>query len=114
MIDVKFGKSEDGKSLVLTLHGHAGQAEKGQDIVCSAASILAYTAAQTVVAMHEEGKLQKKPNIKLDSGDIRIVCKPHEEAFPEALHAYSVVQIGYRLLELTYPECVSLTMFGES
>lgn len=114
MIHIKFWKSEDGKSISITMKGHAGYAEDGQDIVCSAASILAYTAAQIVLWMHDEGKLQKKPNIHMEPGNIQIVCKPKEDAFPEALHTYSVVQVGCRLLAQTYPEFVSLKMFGES
>lgn len=114
MITVKFWKSDDGKSIALTMNGHAGYAERGQDIVCSAASILAYTAAQIVLWMHDEGKLKKKPNIHMEPGNIQIVCKPKEDAFPEALHTYSVLQVGCRLLAQTYPEFVSLKMFGES
>ena len=114
MIHIKFGKSEGGKSIALTMNGHAGYAEEGQDIVCSATSILAYTAAQIVQWMHEEGKLQKKPNIHMEPGNIQIECEPKEDAFPEALHTYSVVQVGCRLLAQTYPEFVSLKMFGES
>ena len=114
MIHIKFDKSEDGKSISLTMNGHAGYSEEGQDIVCSAASILAYTAAQIVRWMHEDGKLQNKPRIRMEPGDIQIVCTPKEDEFPEALHTYSVVQVGCRLLAQTYPEFVSLKMFGES
>lgn len=96
------------------MNGHAGYAEEGQDIVCSAASILAYTAAQIVLWMHEEGKLQNNPHIQTEPGDIQIVCTPKEDAFQEALHTYSVLQVGCRLLAQTYPEFVSLKMFGES
>ena len=114
MIHIKFGKSEDGKTIDLTMNGHAGYADEGQDIVCSAASILAYTAAQVVRWMHEDGKLQNNPKINLEPGDIQIVCTPKEDALQEALHTYSVVQVGCRLLAQTYSEFVSLKMFGES
>ena len=74
MIQVRFEK--DGKNIILTVQGHSEQAEMGQDIVCSAASILAYTVAQMVTTMREEGKLKKNPHIRMDSGDAVITCKP--------------------------------------
>lgn len=108
MIKVKIEKSEDGKSLILTLEGHAGQAEVGKDIVCSAASILAYTTAQMVERMREEGKLKKRPHIRLESGEAVITCKPSKSYYAEAMHIYSFAQTGYELLQSNYPEYLSL------
>lgn len=113
MIQVRFEKSEDGKTIILTLKGHSEQAEMGQDIVCSAASILAYTVAQAVTDMGQDGKLKKKPHIRLDSGDATITCKPHKQYLGEALHTYIVAQTGYELLAHTYPEYVRVIKFGE-
>lgn len=112
MIQVRFEK--DGKNIILTVKGHSEQAEMGQDIVCSAASILAYTVAQMVADMGEGGKLKKKPHIRLDSGDSAITCKPTKQYYNEALHTYTVAQTGYELLAHTYPEYVRLTKFGEA
>ena len=114
MIQVRFEKSEDGKTLIMTVTGHSGQAEMGQDIVCSAASILAYTVAQTVTDMGECGKLKNKPHIRMCSGDSAVTCKPTKQCFGEALHTYIVAQTGYELLAHTYPEYVSVTKFGEA
>ena len=112
MIQVRFEK--DGKNIILTVQGHSEQAEMGQDIVCSAASILAYTVAQMVTDMGESGKLKKKPHIRMESGDSAITCKPTKQHFNEALHTYTVAQSGYELLAHTYPEYVRLTKFGEA
>ena len=111
MIQVRFEK--DGKNIILTVQGHSEQAEMGQDIVCSAASILAYTVAKMVTELGESGKLKKKPHIRMDSGDSAITCKPTKQYFNEALHTYTVAQTGYELLAHTYPEYVRLTKFGE-
>lgn len=111
MVQVEFKKSPNGKSIILSLRGHAGQAKEGQDIVCSATSILAYTVAQTVAIMGDHGKLYKKPTIRLDKGDILVVCKPRERSFAEAMHTYAVAQVGFALLETTYPDHVRLTPF---
>lgn len=112
MIKVRFSISDDGKSLILTLQGHADYAEKGSDIICSAASILAYTAAQCVKTMADRGQLKKKPTIKLDEGDVTVVCKPSKDHYGEAVHAYLVVQTGYRLLANSFPNHVSVKEFG--
>lgn len=113
MIRVRFETTEDKKSIILSLRGHAGQAEKGKDIVCASASILAYTVAQVVTDLRERGKLKKKPTINLADGDISIVCKPTKDAYAQAMHTYAIAQVGYALLANTYPEYVSLTPFGQ-
>ena len=114
MIQARFEKSDDGKTLILTVKGHAGQADVGQDIVCASASILAYMVAQVVKTMHDEGKLKKKPNIRLESGDAVITCKPTKQFYAEALHTFSVAQVGYDLLHHNYPQYVQLTKFGRA
>lgn len=114
MVKVYFERSEDGKSLILHIEGHAGQAEFGQDIVCASASILAYTVAQVIKTMGEQGKLRKKPVIKLENGDAVITCKPKTAHFAEALHTYSVANVGYQLLAHNYPDFVQLYSFGRA
>lgn len=114
MIQVRFAMSGDKKSLSLTVKGHAGQAPAGQDVVCAAASILVYTAAQAVQAMHEGGRLKKRPTLRLEAGDAAIVCKPVGNAFAEAQHLYAVIQTGFTLLARDCPEYVQVTVFGEA
>lgn len=114
MIKVKFETSEDGKSLILSLEGHAGYADKGQDIVCSAATMLAYTIAQVVTDLYNAKRLRKKPTIHLEEGNATVVCKPSKEAYAEALHAYHVVEVGYNLLANNYPEFVKIKLFGQA
>ena len=114
MIQARFEKSEDGKTLILAVKGHSEQAVSGQDIVCAAASILAYMVAQMVKTMREDGKLKKAPTVRMDSGDAVITCKPTKQFFGEALHTYRVAQTGYELLAHTYGEYVRVTKFGEA
>lgn len=114
MVKVEFFTNKESGSITLKLSGHAGQANKGEDIVCSACSILAYTVAQTIQFMYEEGNLQKKPHLKLQEGDTIIVAKPKKESYTEALHAFFVVQVGYHLLAHNYPQYVTLSSFGDS
>ena len=113
MLNAEFFTNKESGSITLKLTGHAGQAESGKDIVCSAASILAYTVAQALQFMYEEGNLQKKPHLKLEPGDTIIVAKPKPEYYTEALHTFFVAQVGYHLLAHSYPKYVSLSSFGE-
>ena len=114
MVQAEFFTNKESGSITLKLTGHAGQAEHGSDIVCSAASILAYTVAQTLQFQYEEGGLKKKPHLKLEPGNTVIVAKPKPERYEEALHTFFVAQVGYSLLAKTYPQYVSLSSFGES
>lgn len=114
MITVKFEEHADKGILCLTLKGHANYGRKGNDIICSSASILAYTVAKAISFMYEEKKLHKKPNIKLNEGDAVIICKPKEEAYAEALHTFFVAEVGYSLLSQSYPQNVELNPFGKA
>lgn len=114
MVKAEFFTNKESGSITMKLSGHAGQAEKGEDIVCAAASILAYTVAQALQFMYEQGELQKRPHIRLEEGDTIIVAKPKEDSYAEALHTFFVAQVGYHLLSHNYPQYVTLSSFGES
>ena len=114
MVKAEFFANKESGSITLRLSGHAGQDEHGKDIVCSAASILAYTVAQAIQFQYEEGGLKKKPHLKLEPGDTVIIAKPKPEYYAEALHTFFVAQVGYHLLAKTYPQYVTLSSFGDS
>ncbi len=114
MVKAEFFTNKESGSITMKLSGHAGQAESGKDIVCAATSILAYTVAQTLQFMYEQGELQKKPHLKLVEGDTIIVAKPKPESYADALHTFFVAQVGYHLLAHNYPQYVTLSSFGDS
>lgn len=109
MIEITFKEVEH--SLILEVKGHAGQSDAGHDIVCSAASILAYTFAQVARDMHENKMLRKKPTINIKKGDATVVIKPLVAHRPEAFNALYVVETGYSLLAHNYPEYVQITQY---
>lgn len=113
MIKVSFEISDNGKTIILNIRGHAGAADVGKDIVCASASILAYTVAQEVQTMYDRGRLKKKPNIRLEEGDSTITCKPVKTSMTEALHIFLVAQTGFRLLAQTYPDYVQVKTIGD-
>lgn len=109
MITAKFTAA--GESIMLQLQGHSGAAKQGEDLICAAASMLAYTLAQTMEFLSEDAGLQVKPTIRLEPGNTLILAKPKKENYAEALHAFFVTQAGYHLLEKNYPKNVQLQAF---
>lgn len=98
----------------MRVSGHAGSADKGKDLVCASASILTYTAAQVLQCMFADGDLRCRPFLRLEPGDSKIIVKPKNGRYAEALHVFFVVQMGFYLLSSQYPQFVELTSFGEA
>lgn len=113
MLQVSFTRVED-KSLLFKIDGHAGQNDKGHDIVCSAASILAYTLAQTMRYIEAQGGLEVKPIIKLNEGHAFILVRPTEDYEGEVMQSFFTVEVGYSLLAQNYPQYVELKPFGQA
>lgn len=94
--------------IVFICTGHAGKAERGEDLVCASASILTYTLAQTVHSLYEGRFLKRRPKIKLSDGYAKISVKPKRERFSEVYNAFAVIATGFTLLEASYTGYVSL------
>ena len=102
MIAVTF--TDRGRNLSLTVKGHAGYAEPGNDIVCASASILAYTLASIVDSFDDVESV-----IDIGDGDMTIECECKDaDTFLEVKNAYMYSLVGYALLEQNYPQYVSL------
>lgn len=110
MLKVAF-EQKDGH-LSLCADGHAGQADIGHDIVCSACSILAYTVAQFVKEAEQGGFLKSAPTIKLEQGESVISCEPVEDMLIDMQNIYLFAEKGYILLAHNYPQFVELKPFG--
>ena len=95
---------EDVQSLCLSMAGHAGVGQKGTDIVCAAASVLAYTAAAEMLQLHGQALLHTPPVIRLISGAARVEA----ENCRQSQAAFSVIATGFRLLAAQYPNNVKL------
>ena len=110
MIDIKF--SEDSGKIKFTAKGHADTAPAGKDLVCAAATTLAYTIAQNLVAL--EGSLKCKPKVNISPGDVEIIATPMGQAYPKIMFMFAVVEQGAYMLAGNYPEAISLTTFGNA
>lgn len=90
----------------VTVTGHAGSAEPGHDLVCAAASTLAYTLAANVFNM-AEAKQVREPVIKLDAGDTEISCKASHKLKATVTLVFDSVLLGFSMLAHDHPEYIS-------
>lgn len=100
MIQVSFSDNS------FRMTGHAGFAAVGQDVVCAAASMLAYTVAFNVWLAGRDGKLESPCEIRMQPGDVRISCRPKEESREEIRLLFAYMHRGYDLLAKNYPDNV--------
>lgn len=108
MITARFYQKPDKGSIHMTLRGHSGSAPKGQDLICAAATMLAYTAGQAVQFLYEQDKLKCKPKVSIREGCAVVIATPKEDAVAETLHTFWVVQAGIHVLAANYPQYVTL------
>ena len=113
MIRASFTRTED-KTFLFKVDGHAGQDDSGHDIVCSAASILAYTLAQTMRYIEFEDGFEVNPVIHLSEGKATILVRPTEKFEGEVMQSFFTIEVGFSLLEQNYPQYVELKQFSEN
>lgn len=90
-------------TLSLLVAGHAGFAPAGRDIVCAAASILVYTAAELVRDMERRGQLSRPPVIRLKPGEAEIRFTPRDDCRQRAETGLQTALLGFSLLARKYP-----------
>ena len=88
---------------VLRVSGHAGAGEKGADLVCAAASALAFTALECVQNEAE----RFLPSVLRRSGELRIACRPGRRSAAACRRVFDTVFTGFELLAKEYPAHVS-------
>ena len=90
----------------LTIEGHARSAEPGHDLVCAAASVLAYTLSANVANMADHGQV-RQPIIENTPGKTEISCNPVSRHKSTVALVFDSVCVGFELLALNYPEYIS-------
>ena len=93
------------KETILTVKGHAQSAPKGEDLICAAASILAFTA----VAAAEDNKEKYLPRITQHDGEMRIECRPTSSYITPCRRMLDTIYAGYEILANEYPDFVRTT-----
>ena len=96
----------------LTVDGHAGAAPKGEDLVCSAASILALTLGENVKHL---AFIQAAVDIVAEITDgkatISCVAVPGCEKFVAEI--FQAVVVGFEILANQFPDNISFKICGE-
>ena len=102
MIEVVYFRSYNR----LTVKGHARSAEPGRDLVCAAASTLAYTLAANVANMADNGQV-REPVMNMKEGDAEISCRPRHNLKATVTLVFDTVCAGLGLLAHQYPQYIS-------
>ena len=90
----------------VTVTGHAGSAEKGHDLVCASASMLAYTLAANVASMADAGQVSE-PIMDMNEGDTVISCAPKSHLKAAVSLVFDAICVGFELLSGQHPEYIS-------
>lgn len=102
MIEVWLGEAE------LTVRGHAGFSRYGSDIVCAAASMLAFTLAQAAQELTPGATAQS------GCGAFCLRLAPQSAKTARAQTMMQTIGAGYRLLAERYPEYVRVMSAARS
>lgn len=98
MISATYNRRET----TLTVKGHAQSAPKGEDLICAAASILAYTAIASV----QDNDDKFLPSITQHDGEMRIACDPSSSFITPCRRVLDTIYTGYEILANEYPDYV--------
>jgi uncharacterized protein YsxB (DUF464 family) len=93
MISIHYTVS--GDAFELTMMGHAGYAQAGEDIVCAGASTLLFTLLNHLEVMGEDYRAEYNKGYATICADSR-----------PASDAFEVIMTGFRMLATKYPERV--------
>ena len=98
------------KNCSLTVDGHAYSGEAGNDIVCAAASILAYTLAANVQEMEAADRV-REVTLELEQGHAEISCRPVHKYQSVAELVFSSVCAGFEILAANFPGNISYQIY---
>lgn len=106
MIKINIGKDLAGNIRKFTVKGHAGYAEIGSDIVCSAVSAVSFTAIGAIKELIGLKKFYRQHRWGI------ISCKLDMDLPPEQRHDVNIImataEIGFKQIEYAYPDYVKV------
>ena len=94
--------AKNKKDIILTAKGHAGAGDP--DRVCAAISMLCYTLAENVDEQYRAGEIRNYC-FRDEPGDLELTAKGCGR---KTVFLYRVIQRGFELLQMTYPNNVSV------
>lgn len=105
MIRVVIGRDGTGSVGWLEVRGHSGYARKGYDIVCSAVSVTAYTAAGALENLAGLGRCYSESDGHMT---IRLPRHMTEQQKATAQIILETTVIGFKQIEHSYAKFVSV------
>lgn len=108
MIQASIGVQDD--KMWLSMYGHAEGGAYGHDLICAAATTLAYTLAQVVTNMDERGELKEAPAVHIIQGEAQISFRPRDSE--QGRITMDVLRAGLGCLAHNYPQNISLFFIG--
>ena len=90
----------------IRMKGHAGYAEDGKDIICSAASTLFFTLCQSLISIEE--CLAKAPEMEKTKGIAVVSCVPKADCEETIDTIFWTVLNGFHMLANQYPDYLNL------
>ena len=106
MINITFNP----KNFTLDIKGHAEHGKKGEDIVCSAISILFYTLAESLNNCKD--MLQEDMVFSDEDRNGHLSCKPKAEYEANVSLIYWTILNGFQLVAENYKKFVKLKVVG--
>lgn len=110
MIEVKIYVDSEDNIIRYTISGHAGYHVKGQDIVCSAVSVLAQNTLNSLVEVCGVAEEKIDYFISEEKGflDVTIPSKLDENTKIKAETVLKTLELGIKSIVENYPEYVTL------
>lgn len=108
MIEVRYDRPNNRVSV----QGHANSAPKGEDLICSAASILVHTLAANAYHMERSGMAaQGVADIREGFAEVGCSAAPGYENTVASI--FQAVCVGFELLSDRFPENISFMVIPE-
>ena len=85
------------------IEGHAGAAPRGEDLVCSAVTILGWTL---IAGLEEEPDWKMHLYLNEKEGVMDLRCYPQEEEEERCRALFDTIARGYGLLAEKYPDYI--------
>lgn len=105
MVEISIIRDNEGKMRGFNVEGHAGYARKGEDIVCSAVSALAYTAVGSLMNMAGGCDYEEKDGFM----KIRIKDRRSEKETISSEIILNTIFIGFMQLMESYKKFVRVS-----
>ncbi len=96
MIIARFIKDPEGRIQEYRIHGHAGFAENGRDIICAAVSVLALNTANALESLVQAHVLAEAD----DAGSV--ICQVTDYQRPEVQLLMNTLLLGLQSVQESY------------